>query len=193
MKLNKIIMFLTALPALIITVSSAEENSNQGAGVWKRQLNLNYVSGFSDLVDAYELEGFTSDFEIPVGVSFSFGKEYRNGLGWDVSLGPAILILGDVNSTIVPVGTGFKYSFKPDQKANPYLRVGAQYAFVSGDFLEDSELGYSATVGLEFNGEGRRSWGLEVKYDSTAIDFNGSRNRQEIKPYDLVIGVFFAF
>ncbi len=186
MKLNKLVILCTAV------LSGTFLNAADGNSDWKFQVNLNYISGMSDLTDAYESRGYETDWEIPFGVSFAASQEYTSGFGWDMKIGPIILIMGDVDATLIPLGTGVKYGFAPQSDVNPYVRAGVQYTYVDGDYLGDSEFGFNGTVGIEFKVNKAISWGFEASYDSTEIEF-ASWSISKIKPYEFCLGVFVKF
>ena len=106
-----------------------------------------------------------------------------------------ILIAGDTNATIIPIGAGVRYIFLDSTSLAPYVRAGIQNAFVSGDYIENGGLGYNAAVGLIFSPDKAVSWGIEAKYDNTEIEFEhgGGWYVEDIEPYGLVISAFLSF
>jgi len=176
----------------------AQESSSDSASEWRFKVGVNYVSGVSKLMDAYEHNGYESDFEWPVGFDFSFGQNFDNGLGWDVNVGPVIAVLGDVEAVLVPVSAAARYSFNQGGDTVPFLRAGVEYLFASGDYINDGSFGYVGGAGIEFNAQGLIGWGFEARYESGEIEFeryfwSGHWGDQKIKPYELVLGAFMTF
>ncbi|MDP0501098.1 MAG: outer membrane beta-barrel protein [Verrucomicrobiota bacterium JB022] len=161
---------------------------------WRFQIGLSYTSGFSDLVDEFEAEGYEMDWEWPVGVNFLVGQDFANGLGWDATIGPMVFIFGDADAYVIPLGVGGRYTFTPEANIAPYVRAGLSYAFAGGDYLDTGDLGYTGAVGVEFNRDRRMSFGLEASYNSATVEFDHYwENDADVKTHEWQIGAFIAF
>lgn len=202
LKMKKKLCILTACALGSAVPLLAQESSSDSGSTWRFKVGVNYVSGLSDLMDAYESIGYESDFEWPIGIDFSAGQNFSNGLGWDVNIGPVAAILGDVEAVLVPVGVAGRYSFNAGGDTVPYVRAGVEYLFATGDYLNDGDFGFVGGIGIEFNADGSVGWGFEARYDSTEIEFTRGWGwdgdeyvsmRQDIQPYEFVLGAFMTF
>jgi hypothetical protein len=94
----------------------------------------------------------------------------------------------------LPIGLDARYTFLRDKSVSPYLRAGFRYPLVSGDFLDNSQIGPFGAVGVEFWRNKGVGLGFEVAYDGSEIDVVGTMGYQKtIKPNEFLISVFAVF
>lgn len=163
---------------------------------------MTYASGITDVVDLYEdnyeAENPSSDvetFAIPIGPGFIGRYEADSGVIFNIGLGPAFLMVGDVDHTEIPVSATIGYIFARDSDTSPYLRLGVVAHSVSGDYVEDSDPGTLAAVGVEFGRNGGLNWGIELSVDDSSVEFEdlSKSGNTEIDTYDQQLTLFFLF
>lgn len=171
------------------------------AGEWDFGVGVSYVSGISDVADLYEenLEAETSSevdvIDIPIGAGFIARYQADSGLLFHVGIGPAFIIAGDADHTEIPISATIGYSFIRDGDTSPYIRIGVVDHSVSGDYVESSDSGTLAAIGVEFGRKQGLNWGIELSADDSTVEFedlNRSGNT-EIETYDQQLTLFFLF
>lgn len=186
---KKLKVFYIVITAMLLTpLLSYSQNSQKTKSQWT--FGLNYISGFSDLIDCYEEIGYTFSYEMPVGMNIAFSQEYSSGLGWELNLGPMILVFGDTDGAIIPIDLTAKYYFNTTFNTSPYIQAGGSYSFVSGNELENGSVGFKGAVGIVFNRLKNTQYGFQVAYNSTSVEF---LQYKEIKPYEFTISLFVSF
>jgi len=159
-------------------------------------VGISYVSGFEDVVELYEDHLRTeADTTIPIGLTFDPYYQFESGLAVGAGVGPVMLASGDVDMVNVPINVSGRYYFDPEGSFSPYLRAGLSYNIASGDFVEGSTLGVFGGAGVEFFRTNPVSWGLEVVFDTSTVEFERafSTGTRDIKPIALKIGMFIIF
>ncbi len=187
---KKILYTLLAVLCLKLGAFSQENTNSQGL---EYSLGLNYLSGYSDLIDAYERVGYEFDFESPLGLNFAISSEYNSGLGWEANLGPAIAIFGDLSAFIMPIDLLATYEFAKDANISPFVKLGGSYILANGDFLGATTPGVKGAVGIAFNKNQKTEYGVQLSLNTAYVDFEYYRFIDEIKPYEFVLGVFAKF
>jgi len=171
------------------------------AGEWDFGVGVSYASGISDVVDLYEDNyeaenpGDVDTYSIPVGVSFVGRYQASSGLMVHVGAGPAFIIVGDTDHTEIPFSATIGYAFSPQGDSSAYARVGLVAHSVSGDYVEDSDPGTLAAIGVENGRNGGVNWGIEVSVDDSEVEFeNLSEGRNEtLNSYDTQLTLYFLF
>ncbi len=186
----------------IIVITALMLAGTANAGEWKAGVGVTYVSGISDVVDLYEdnyeAENPSTDvetFAIPIGPSFIGRYEADSGIIFNVGLGPAFLMVGDVDHTEIPISATIGYVFARDGNTSPYIRVGVVTHSVSGDYVEDSDPGTLTAIGVEFGRNGGLNWGIELSADDSTVEFEdlSKAGNTELETYDQQVTVFFLF
>lgn len=188
-------MIKTVLMTMLLFVGSAQ------ASEWDFGVGVSYVSGISDVVDIYEdnwefeNSGEVDTFAIPIGVSFVGRYQADSGLMVHLGVGPAFIIVGDADHTEIPFSATIGYAFSPQGDSSAYARIGVVAHSVSGDYVEDSEPGTLAAIGIENGRNGGVNWGLEVSVDDSEVEFeNLTTGRNEtINTYDTQLTLYFLF
>jgi hypothetical protein len=181
------------------------------AADWRFPVGLTYVNGFGDVVDIYEdnleAEGYIVDtsWEFPVGISFQPYVQLDNGLRFGAGVGPISFILSDEASFYnVPINVNVGYVFFPSANISPYVRGGLMYHIAGGDYVEGTSPGLFGGIGVEFLRKESVSFGVELSYDTSEIEFEkySSNNywwnsyksgTKDIKPYGLMFSIFVVF
>ncbi len=166
---------------------------------WNIPVGITYVSGFTDIVDHLEnnVAGVESVNYFPVGLSLQPYYQFKNGLGIGFGIGPIIWITGDVNFFCMPVNFHARYTFNRDGNISPYIRTGISTNIVSGDFVEDSTIGFLVGAGLNFYKTEIASMGVEIGFDSSKIEmetvsFQGNTS-ENIRPVALMLSLIITF
>lgn len=188
-------LYKTILITMLLIGGSAQ------ADEWDFGVGVSYVTGISDVVDLYEDNyeaenpGDVDVFTIPIGVSFVGRYQADSGLMFHVGVGPAFVIVGDADHTEIPFSATVGYAFSPQGDSSAYARVGVVAHSVSGDYVEDSEPGVLAAIGIENGRNGGVNWGLEVSVDDSEVEFeNLTTGRNEtINTYDTQLTLYFLF
>ena len=146
----KRISTISMILLLLLTVALAD------AGEWRIPLGFTYINGVGDihdqLEDNLEAEGFDTDTVegFPVGLSFQPYYEFDSGFGIGGGFGPMIWVFGDADFFDLPVNLCLRYAILPNHKITPFIRAGASYHIITGDYDEDSEIGLIGGIGVEF-------------------------------------------
>jgi len=195
MRSNKRLKFLGPL-ALLLGCGTANAE-------WAFGPAVSYISGISDVVDIAERNLLAQPgvvevdvFEIPVGVGLFTRYQADSGLRFDVGIGPAFaMISGDTDHFELPVFATVGYTFSPGADRSPYVRVGAAYHAVNGDFEVGSEPGVFAAIGLEMSRNDNFSWGFELSVDDSTVEFLDPAvfGNTEVNSYDSMLTFFFLF
>ena len=157
-----------------------------------------------DIVDQYEdnlaADGFTTDSAdgIPVGISIQPYYEFDSGLGVGVGIGPYMIIYGDVDFFNLPVNLSARYALMSKSNTSVYLRAGVSHNLASGDYVEDSQVGFLGALGVEFMRKKMVSLGVEVGYDSSTIELedrttSNPNDTKEYEPVGFMVSVFAVF
>lgn len=177
---------------------------------WRFPVGLTGVTGYGDVVDLYEdnLEAAGYDAEdswnIPVGVSFQPYYEFDSGFRIGTGFGPMSYLMtagADDNFYFFtfPVNANLGFTLFPKSSVAPYVRAGVMYHLAAGDYVDGASPGLFGAVGIEFMRDRKVSFGIEVGFDASEIDFekhyrNSSRMTiEEIRPYEVMISLFAAF
>lgn len=174
------------------------------SGDWRFEIGIEYVSGLSELADAYEKaleeDGYTTtdSTEIPLGLTFETGMDWDLGagwLGWTFSYGPTILVLSDVSTEyIVPLGMGLRYSYALTDSLFIYVTPEARYAFAGREYVSGGGFGFRGTAGMEYFFNPGFGIGLSSFYDSTTIEIDyPSGGSEDIQPYQWGIAFYLTF
>jgi opacity protein-like surface antigen len=190
------------LPLSLRAQTTPTEKAAAPSSSFKFQIGLTYLGGFSDITDVYENNGYDLSFKNPVGINFMVRQEFSNGLGWDVNLGPSILIVIDStygsyseSSTdfILPIEADVRYTFFPNKDITPYVRGGLRYMFVSSDTWENDGLGFGVGVGVEFSHTKSFSYGIELSASTAQLKYETYNMEDTAKPCKFCVSVYCAF
>ncbi|MCB9913174.1 MAG: hypothetical protein H6827_09280 [Planctomycetes bacterium] len=170
----------------VATVCLVAKPARAGGIDWRFPIGITYANGFQDVGDAIdENPGVDVEYVLPVGISLRPYAELTDiGLGFGVSVGPAMLGVGDYSFYAVPLGVDVRYTFFRKSKVAPYVVVGARYAVAGGDFVGSGDMGFFGGVGVELfrRPRGGVALGLEVGYDSSTIDVQVGNTTREVEP-----------
>lgn len=190
---------LAALALLLPLSTNAQETAPEPSSSVKFQFGLNYIGGFSNLIDVYEEYGYESDYEVPFGLNFMVRQEFSSGLGWDINIGPVILIEVEYDEDddsemnwLIPLEGDVRYTFIPEANASLYVRGGIRALIASGDDFDSDGVGFGAGVGVEFNRNRAVSYGIEASYNSARVKFN-NYGEDTVKPYEFCVAFYTAF
>jgi opacity protein-like surface antigen len=196
--MKKLIVIGIQLFLVLLLVSSSAN-----AADWRFPLGFSYVGNFHKVVDLHkdnlEAEGFNVDtsWEVPVGLTFQPYVEFDYGLGIGMGLGPMMFIStgGDADFFNLPVNLNLRYSFLPKEKISPYVRAGASYNIASGDYVDNSKIGFLGAVGVEFSRKSPVGFGFEVGVDTSKIEFKDLERggTKDIKPINWWASIFVVF
>lgn len=174
---------------------------NLNAAEWDFGVGVSYVTGISDVVDLYE-DNFeieeSSDvetFAIPIGASFIARYQADSGIIFNIGVGPAFIIAGDVEHTEIPLSATIGYLFSREGDTSPYIRIGVVDHSVSGDYVESSDSGVLTAIGVEFGRKQGLNWGIELSVDDSTVEFEdlSKAGNTELETYDRQLTLFFLF
>lgn len=177
------------------------------AGEMNFSVGLSYATGLNDVVDYYEEAINAEDASLfPLGVSHTGHYQYDSGFRLGYGIGPAFVVLGDIDYTEIPVQANVGYTFAPSSSVSPYIFVGPTVHWVDGDFVDtDTATGAVFGVGIEFARNSAVSYIIEITKDTTEVDFehpgynysNGylsyGQNAASIETYDTVVSFRLMF
>lgn len=181
------------------------------AADWRFPVGFTYVGNFNKIVDLcennleteleeeFDIVDVYTEFKWPFGTSFQPYVEFDMGLGVGIGIGPLMYIKSsgfkDVDFFNVPINLNLRYSLIPKKDISPYVRAGVSYNIASGDYVEDSKLGFLGALGVEFSRKSPVGYGLEVGYDSSEIEFEDFRRdgTKNIKPINWWASLFVVF
>lgn len=171
------------------------------AARWRFPVGVSYIGGFEDVIDVLEdnleAEGFITDStdSVPVGIAVSPYLQLDSGFAIGGTLGPFMIVTGDVDFFNLPLGVDVRYYPFVSAAASPYLRAGVKYHWADGDYVEKSTPGLVAGVGLEFMRKKIVGLGFEVLYDSSEIEFEDVANggTKEVKPARIMVSISAIF
>ena len=117
---------------------------NVNAAEWDFGVGVSYVTGISDVVDLYE-DNFeieeSSDvetFTIPIGASFIARYQADSGITFNIGVGPAFLIAGDVEHTEIPLSATIGYMFSRDGAEAGLRRRPGRWPYSQSRYLSRS-------------------------------------------------------
>lgn len=196
----------TVTACLVVAALAA---SSAARSEWAFGPSVSYLSGIGDVVDLYErnllarpnvVEVDTAN--IPIGAGFFSRYQADSGLRFDIGIGPAFIMLsvdsdvyGGADHTELPVYGTVGYTFSPGSNRSGYVRFGAAYHSVSGDFAVDSSPGAFAAVGLELGRRDGAPWGFELSVDNSTVEFLDPSipGNRELHSYDTMLTFFYLF
>lgn len=189
------------LSRVVLSIALMLLATGASAGEWKFGVGASYSSGISDVVDIYEdnfeIEESTEvdTFAIPIGAGFIARHLTDSGLMFNIGVGPAFIITGDVSHTEIPLSATIGYMFSRDGDASPYIRVGVVAHSVSGDYVESDDPGALTAIGVEFGRHQGLNWGIELSVDDSSVEFEDftKSGNTELNSYDRQITLFFLF
>ena len=175
-----------------------------GAGEWRTSVALSYVSGFSDIVDISEdnlnAQGYLTDSAdgVPAGLALRQYYQFDNGFGPGIDIGPAMMFYGDVDFSNVPVSLTCRYTFNQFSSVAPYVRAGLSNNYASGDYVEDTRVGFFGALGMEFFKDSQVNMGVEAAYDSSEIEMEKyslyrPMETENISPAEFTVSIFVIF
>lgn len=184
------------LPLALAACCMAAPVQAQDANATSFHVGLTGISGFGKLKEAIQQNNpalSISDLGVGVGISFSAYKPVSGNFLVGGGIGPIIAGFGDASFTIVPVSLGVGYRFGEAASGSGYVRLAAEKALASGDFVTNSSAGVVALVGYESGG--RFGWGVELGYHSSkvAVAATPGHGEKQVKPYEATLTVFFRF
>ncbi len=177
------------------------------ADEWKIAVGGAYASGISDVADLYE-ENMereqAADVDvilIPLGVAFKMHKQHDNGFRYGFGAGPMFIVAGDASHFEIPLSLGAGYTFAPNSTFSPYFQVGIVHHIASGDYVESSDPGAYASLGMEFSRDKTVSYALELFIDRSELELeivadnsseSASKNKT-INSYDTGLAFYVMF
>ncbi|MBN2382974.1 hypothetical protein JXQ70_08840 [bacterium] len=193
--LYKARMVLVGLSVLYLSVLSS------AAGDWQLPVGFSYITGYSEIQDIYldnlEHEGYyvESVDSLPIGLSFQPCYSLESGLGFGAGMGPLMVIAGDASMIALPINLDLNYHFFRERKWSFYVRGGARYNLVDGDYVEGSQPGYYGNLGTEFLKTRILALRCEVGYDSSAIELAdlSDNTTETIQPAQFMASLFATF
>lgn len=176
--------------ALVAGIASAS-----AAGKFRFLAGMTYASGMTDLADKIEANHPARvDVLWPVGLNLRGEFEVAKNLSLGVNLGPAILVMGDVSISVIPLGVDAVYSFPSSGKARPFIRAGLQHPLVNGDFVDGGSAGVSGGVGCEFGKDAKVGYGFELGYGGAKVGVTTRRGGTiDAQPYGFTAALFARF
>jgi len=186
---------------IIFTTTVLLLAGNVSAGDWDFGVGVSYVTGISDVVDLYE-DNFEIEessevetFSIPIGASFIARYQGDSGVMFNIGVGPAFIIAGDIGHTEIPLSATIGYMFSREGDTSPYVRIGVVDHSVSGDYVESSDSGTLMAIGVEFGRNQGLNWGIELSVDDSSVEFEDltRAGNTEIDTYDQQLTLFFLF
>lgn len=191
---------VATLVALAMSTAVPAARAAEAADAMTFHLGLTAVSNFNALRTAIEDNNPNLTLEnlgLGIGLSFSAFKPVGNGLSVGGAVGPIIAAVGDASFVIVPLSLGIGYRFGEATAAAAYVRMGAEKAFVNGDFVANASAGGMAAIGYESapNSVGGMGWGLELGYHGSqvAVAATPFRAERKVKPYEYSLTAFLKF
>lgn len=174
------------------------------AGEWRFPVGLTYISGIADIDDHYEdnlqADGFITESTdgLPFGVSIQPYYQMDSGLGVGFGIGPTMWITGDVDFFNLPVNLSMRYAFMNTSNTSLYLRAGVSHNLASGDYVEDSNIGFVGALGIEFMRNRMVGFGIEAGYDSSVIELEdrttaNPNDTKEFEPVGFMVSIFAVF
>ncbi len=196
MKLHLTPQRLRAIAALALSLAGASAQAQDSGTGFRFRLGLDFISGLNDFGDKISVNNPNISVKQNVPVGLALGLSYGFGGGWAAGLtvGPAILGIGDVSLHVVPVGLDVRYRFGAEA-SSPYVRLGVEKANAGGDFIKSGKAGGVAAVGMEFGKASGFGWGVELGYRSAEVIVKATPGHREAKaqPYKAVLGLYVAF
>ncbi len=171
---------------------------------WRFPVGLTYFTGLGDVVDNFkENTGITAseDYAIPIGLAFTPYVQLENGVRIGAGIGPSQLILysdsagNDLDFYNIPVNMNVGYTFLPSSSTSLYVYGGIAYPIADGDFVMDTNAGFTGALGVEFKRQSAVGFGLEIAYDASEIEFEKriTSTSEKIKPTATMIRGFAVF
>lgn len=184
---------LGASPFLVLSHAADSEHD----GKFHFQVGLAYASGVDKLGDTIEANNpaFTVDTIIPVGLTLGAYYEITHGVAAGVTVGPALLGLGDADFYVVPIQADVRWYILPEKKITPFIRGGVAYSFAGGDFIESGSPGFVVGGGIEFFRDKHVGFGLEAAYNSAEVDVKATAKgpKQSIKVNEITASIYVRF
>lgn len=166
---------LKMIPILGISLGLALISEAGDCAESAHYLGLSYVSGARDVWNWHE-DNLNLDDDIvgiPIGISYRYATLFESGMRLDVGVGPAVLIVNDVDYHDIPLQLSVGYSFLPSSDVRLYTRIGASIHINDGDYVKDEAgVGAIGAIGLEFGAPGSVSFFAEAAYDSAKATFS---------------------
>ena len=197
---RRMLMFVGFFALSFLAVSSSQ------AGEWKFPVGLTYIQGFDNVLSVYEDQlGVSTDFSFPFGVDFTPFYQWDHGSRLGMGIGPTALILASTSSNNssynadytyfdLPLTFTYGFSFLPKGSVSPYLRLGARYHIVSGDFVDSTSIGGFGAFGVDFLQKKKVGVEAEVAYDDSTMTMEAVGGiREDVKPGELLISVRVVF
>jgi hypothetical protein len=201
--------------ALILTFCTLLQLPLNAGAKFHVAVGLSYTSGADEVLDAVEERyimelgvPLDNDFVWPVSLSVNPYVEFDFGLGIGGGIGPASFVIIEerffggggfytedvIFNVIVPMGLDARYTFFREGTVSPYVRAGFRYPLVSGDFLDNPQIGPFGAIGVEIWRNKVVGLGFEVAYDGSEIDVVGTSGyRKTLKPNEFLISIFAVF
>lgn len=183
----------------VATIAQADE--------WKISVGGAFVSGISDVADLYE-ENMEREQEadvdvilIPIGVAFKMHKQHDNGFRYGFGAGPMFIVAGDASHFELPLSLGVGYTFAPNSASSPYFQIGVVHHIASGDYVESSNPGAYASLGMEFSRDNTVSYALELFIDRSELEFEivannwseSTSKNKTLNSYDIGLAFYVMF
>ncbi len=188
---------------VVISAALLFVSSPAYAGEFRIPVGGTYVSNFDDVSDLFienlESLGYTvtSSGSTSAGLSVQPYYQFESGLGAGVAIGPIMAISAQSYSLLsLPVGLDARYTMFRSSPVSPYVRAGARYIIISGDFVKGSNPGVYGSIGAEFMKNVKwLNMGAEISYDTSEIEMeNLTTNRNEtIRVLGVMVSVFAVF
>jgi len=172
------------------------------------KLGISHVTGLSNIVDQWEknkkFEGYKvlDSFESPIGFVFEPYFEVNKNIDIGLGIGPFALAFGDMEYWDIPLNIDLKGKLVTGSAVTPFLIAGLRYHITDGDYVESSSIGFLFGGGVEFKVNEATTFGLEIAYDASEIEYvkysgynyyGYKRSVENIKPSELMITLFALF
>ncbi len=159
--------------AAITTLISLASTTAYSAD-WAQYIGFSYISGAQDVWDWYD-----DNFHFVYGrgmfgmdFSYRYAILFESDLRFDVSLGPAVAINGDIYYNDIPLQITLGYDIPHTPEFRTYARLGASYHYNDGDYIKNrARYGAFGAVGFEFGKPGSGGLFMEASYDSAKATF----------------------
>jgi len=162
---------------------------------WRFPVGLAYGSGLKDVGDAMEAAAPVDVTTWPVGLHFDPYYSLNDRFGVGGSLGPVVIMLGDLNAVIVPVGVDVRLNLLPGKSTSIYARGGVRYPIANGDLLGDGKAGAFGGIGVAIGRNRAVAWGLEASIDTSKVEVTTLSGfvTESVKPYEFMLSIIAEF
>ena len=172
------------------------------AAEWHNSFGIGVIDANNDAEKIYrrnlQLEGKDdADFQAALGWGYFYQPYYlyKNGFAFGFGVASPTGIFAEEILVTFPVHVDVRYFISPQSKFNVYVRAGLRYNVAFGEYVEGSQPGAIAGVGLLFHWNEMTQVGFEFTDDASEIeirDIANNRNKS-INLNKSIISLIFAF